>query len=93
MNINKFNSGGSTFPPMDAGTHPAVCVGVIDIGTHTDTWEGKSITKDQIVLLFDFPTETIEIDGKQKPRCLSLKLTKSRHEKSKMRTSRRLARR
>ena len=66
MNINKFNNGGSHFPPMDAGSHAAVCVGVIDIGTHTETWEGKSFTKDQVILLFDFPTETIEIEGEQK---------------------------
>ena len=85
MNINQFNSGGQHYPPMDAGTYPAVCVGVVDIGTHTETWEGKEITRNQLILLFDFPTETIEINGEQKPRCMSLKLTKSTHDQAKLR--------
>ena len=85
MNINQFNSGGSSHPPMDAGTYFGVCVGVVDIGTHTETWEGKDIVRNQLILLFDFPTETIEINGEQKPRCQSLKLTKSTHEQAKLR--------
>jgi len=70
---------------MESGTFQAVCVGVVDIGTHTEEWQGKAITRDQLILLFDFPTEMIEINGEQKPRCLSLKLTKSQDEKSNMR--------
>jgi hypothetical protein len=85
MNINQFKNGGQDFEPLDAGTYAAVCVGVIDIGTHTTTWEGKAITRDQLILMFDLPTETIEINGEQKPRCLSLTLTKSMSDKSNMR--------
>jgi hypothetical protein len=85
MNINQFSKGGSSYPPMDAGTFTAICVGVVDIGTHSETWEGKELIKNQLVLLFDFPSEMIDIDGEQKPRCLSLKLTKSTHEQAKLR--------
>lgn len=86
MNIKDFNNGGGmNFPPMDAGTFHAVCSGVIDIGTHTETWDGKELVKNQLILLFDFPTETIEINGEEKPRCLSLKLTKSTNEQAKLR--------
>jgi hypothetical protein len=35
--------------------------------------------------MFDFPTETIEINGEQKPRCISITLTKSTHEQAKLR--------
>ena len=67
---------------MEAGMHLAVCVGVVDIGTHTETWEGKELIRNQLMLLFDFPTETIDINGEQKPRCMSLKLTKSNRDTS-----------
>ena len=82
MNINQFKNNGDhkNIPPLDAGTYSAVCSGVIDIGTHMKEWKGEETPKNQLILMFDFPTETIEIDGKQMPRCLSLKLTKSMHE-------------
>lgn len=86
MNINKFkNGGGNQFPPMSPGTYPAVCSGVIDIGTQSTEYNGEHKTQNQLILMFDFPTETVEIDGQQNPRCLSLKLTKSVHEKSALR--------
>jgi len=84
MNLNQFNNGGQHFDPMEAGSHPAVCVGVVDIGTHTETWDGKDLTRSQLILMFDFPTETIEINGEHKPRCMSLKLTKSTHKQAKL---------
>jgi len=85
MNINQFKNGGNNFPPMNAGTYPAVCSGVIDIGTQSVDFAGEHKSTPQLILLFDFPTETIEIDGEQKPRCLSLKMTKSVHEQAKLR--------
>ena len=72
MNINQFkNGGGNQFPPMSAGTYPAVCSDVIGIGTQSTEYNGEHTTQNQLILLFDFPTETIKIDGQQKPRCLS----------------------
>jgi len=87
MNINQFTGrdGGSNIPPMEGGTFTAVCSGVVDLGTHTTEWNGEVKQRNQLLLMFDFPTETIEIQGKEMPRCLSIKLTKSQHENSKFR--------
>jgi len=84
MNLKNFKNG-EDFPLMSAGTYPAVCAGVVDIGTQRTEYNGEHSTQNQLILLFDFPTETIEINGVQKPRCLSLKLRKSVHEKASLR--------
>ena len=86
MNINQFKGDNeSKYPPLGAGTYGAVCSGVIDIGTHITEWNGEQKTRNQLILMFDLPDETIEVDGKKMPRCLSLKLTKSKHENSTLR--------
>jgi len=61
-----------TIPPTPEGTYPAVCRGVIGIGTHNTGFKnpktGKENWANQVVLLFELPTERIEINGKEVPR-------------------------
>lgn len=53
-------------PPLEAGPYMAVCTAVIDIGQHYS--EKSKTVKNQLLFLFDVPSETIEIDGVRKLR-------------------------
>ena len=67
-------------PPLDGGTYIFVCVGVIDLGEQrNETYKNYS---DKIMLIFEIPSETLEIDGEQKPRWLSKEYTCSLSAKS-----------
>ena len=59
-------------PPTPEGTYVAVCRGVIGVGTHNTGFKDPKTNKDkwanQVVLLFELPTERIEIGGKDVPR-------------------------
>ena len=68
-------------PPMEPGTYMGVCIGVVDIGEQTSTFGTKTDTKDRILFVIEFPSETIEIDGERKPRQLSKEVTKTNSEK------------
>lgn len=72
-------------PPMEAGTYFARCCGVIDLGEQLTSFEGKSKETKQLLLMFEFPSETIERDGEKKPRWMSQIYTMSVHEKSRLR--------
>jgi hypothetical protein len=69
-------------PPMPAGTYTAICVGVIDIGEQHNTKYNNY--QDKVMLIFEIPSETIEINGEKKPRWLSQELSASLNEKSKL---------
>jgi len=53
----------SDFQQVPAGTHPAYCYAVIDLGFQS----GPYGTKPQLILAFEYPMEIIEIDGESKP--------------------------
>lgn len=70
-------------PPVDAGVYMGVCVGVIDLGEqYSEMFKNYS---NKIKFVFDLPTETIEVDGKQEPRQLSMEFTISTGKKAKLR--------
>ena len=73
---------GSSIPPVDGGTYIAVCVGIIDIGEQLNEQFKKYA--DNVLILWELPSETVEIDGEQKPRWLSKSFTVSLNEKSKL---------
>ena len=74
---------GSSIPIMEAGAYPAVCIGIIDIGDQFNKVYDKYTRK--CVFQFEIPSETIEIDGEQKPRVISATYTASLAEKSNLR--------
>ena len=82
-NIGKWRK--PSAPPLDAGTYTARCTGVIDIGWQITSYKGQEKEQPQIILIFEFPTETIEVDGELKPRWMSQIYTKSTYEKAKLR--------
>lgn len=73
------------FPVTPQGLHTAVCYGLVDCGTHEEVWQGQPHDRHVLFVLFELPTETIEIDGVTKPRGISQKYTLSLHPKSALR--------
>lgn len=83
--IAKEKSGGSSFSPIEAGTYPARCCGVIDLGLQHIEWQGQHKDQEKVMLMFELPTERIEVEGEDKPRWLSVRYTVSLNEKAGLR--------
>lgn len=56
-------------PTVDPGVYVGICVGIIDLGEQYSEKYKNYSNKMQIV--FDLPTETVEVDGKHEPKQLS----------------------
>lgn len=70
-------------PPVPAGQYLAVCVGVYDMGEqYSEKYKNYS---PKLMITFDIPSVTIEVDGKQEPRQLSREFTISGKNNSKLR--------
>lgn len=80
MSLRTKKKSGPSAPPMDAGTYPAVCVGVIDLGHQHNPYRKEYIAK--VLLIWEIPSQRIQKDGEDKPRWLSEYFTNSLHEKS-----------
>lgn len=83
--IAKEKTGGSSITPVEAGTYPARCCGVIDLGLQHIEWQGQKKEQEKVMLMFELPTERITVDGEDKPRWLSIRYTVSLHEKAGLR--------
>lgn len=68
--------------PLEAGTYPARCVQLIDLGIQYNPLSDKN--QRQVMLVWELPTETITIDGEEKPRTISDTYTLSLNEKAKL---------
>lgn len=80
MSLKIKKKSGSSVPPMEAGTYPAVCVGIVDLGEQYN--EAFKKYTDKMLFIWEIPSQTIEIDGENKPRWLSKDFSASLHEKS-----------
>ena len=83
MSLYASASGESAIAPIDAGTYPAVCYGLIDIGLQWSETYKKSSPK--VVILWELPTEKIEIGGEEKSRAISQTYTASLNERAALR--------
>lgn len=83
--IAKEKSGGGNFTPIEAGTYPARCCGVIDLGLQHTEYQGQKKDQEKVLLMFEFPTERIETEDGDKPRWLSVRYTVSLNEKAGLR--------
>lgn len=54
---------GKTFAQAPEGTHPAACVGLVDLGTHEDVYKGKAKENRKVLILFELLTEEVNEDG------------------------------
>ena len=60
----------------------AVCIGVIDLGEqYSEVYKNYA---NKVLLIFEFPTEMVEVDGEKKPRWISREFTFSTSKKSKL---------
>ncbi len=78
---------GANLPQCPAGLRPARCYSVVDIGTQTDNYDGRSNTRRQVVLTFETPLDLIEDGSKYdgQPFALSQFYTASLSPKAKLR--------
>lgn len=72
-------------PPVEPGTYIAVCIGAVDLGEQETAFNGKTKYVNQIQIIYELPSELIEIDGEEQPRQLSRRFTISLSAKSNLR--------
>lgn len=80
MSLVAKQSGGGSIAPIEAGTHPAVCVSLIDIGEQFNETFKKSSRK--VVIQWEITDEQITVEGKQVNRTMSQTYTMSLNERS-----------
>lgn len=80
MSLKVKNRNKPALPPIDGGTYPAVCVGVVDLGEQNN--EKFKKYEDKVLLIWELPSVLIEVDGEQKPRWLSKDFSATLNEKS-----------
>lgn len=83
MSLTVKETGGGGSAPIEAGSYPARCVGVVDLGIQHNDFNNKN--QEKVRLIFELPTERVQIDGEDKPRWLSKPYTASLHEKATLR--------
>lgn len=72
------------YTPIEPGTYPAKCVGLIDLGTQTSTFENEAKAVHKVLVSFEIlDPETRRNDGT--PFVVSKRFTLSKHEKSALR--------
>lgn len=67
-------------PPIEGGTYPAVCVGIVDLGEQLNENYKKYSAK--VILIFELPGQTVTVDGEEKPRWLSREFTAALGDKA-----------
>lgn len=80
MGLKVKNKRGPSLPPIDGGTYPAVCVCIADLGEQRN--EKFKKYEHKVLLIWELPGVTVEIEGEQKPRWLSKDFTATLNEKS-----------
>jgi len=73
----------SSTPPLEAGSYPARCVQVIDIGDQMNDLSGK--LQREVMILFEIPSERINVNGEDKPRIMKEIYTLSLTDKANLR--------
>ena len=74
----------ATYAPAPAGTHPAVCVGLIDLGTLESTFEGETKSARKLLLQFEVTDPELRRDD-GRPFTVSKRFTQSLHKKAALR--------
>ena len=83
MSLTVTAKGGPSIPILEAGTYPAVCYGLIDIGLQYN--EMYKSASNKVIIIWEIPGETITIDGEEKPRVMSQTYTASLSERAALR--------
>lgn len=80
----KENSG-SGFTPAPEGTHLARCIRLIDLGTQKNEYQGKISFREEVVVQWELPNETIDTESGPQPMIVSKFYTISLNEKANLR--------
>lgn len=80
--IARASSGGS-YEPIPAGTYTGVCYSIIDLGVQVN--EKFGIKSRKIMITWELPDETMEVDGETKPKVIGKEYTLSLSEKGNLR--------
>lgn len=83
MSLTVNGESAPSIAPVEEGTHLGVCSMLIDLGMQYSEVYKKSQRK--VLIGWELPDETIEIDGEQKPRVMSKRYTANLSEKSNLR--------
>ena len=83
MSLTVKETGGGGSAPIEAGSYPARCVGVVDLGIQHNDFNDKD--QEKVRLIFELPTERTQSDGEDRPRWQSKAYTASLHEKATLR--------
>ena len=67
LTVKETKGGGGA--PIEPGAYPARCVGVVDLGIQHNDFNNKD--QEKVRLIFELPTERVQVDGEDKPRWLS----------------------
>ena len=71
-------------PTVEPGVYFAVCIGVIDLGEqYSEKFKNYS---NRVQFVWELPSETIEVDGKQEPKQLSKEFAVATKKNSSLRT-------
>lgn len=80
------DSGGGDFEQPPVGTHPAICIKVIDIGTQKGEYMGQATIRRQCIIGWELPNELMTSQGYEgKPFTVSKFYTASLSEKANLR--------
>lgn len=61
------NGGGGNFEPAPAGKHLARCVGMIELGTLTEDYQGVPKTQRKVAIQFEFPALPLKVFKEGEP--------------------------
>lgn len=76
---------GGSFTPAPVGTHVARCIKLIDLGTQHGEYMGEPTRRNQVLVTWELPEESITVDGKDVPQTTSKFYTNSLGEKANLR--------
>jgi hypothetical protein len=79
MSLSITSTGGGDYPTIPLGLNKARCVGVIDLGTQEQTWQGETSYKHQVFVQFEVPTA---LDKDSNPLTIGKFYNANFHEKS-----------
>lgn len=79
------DNGGGSFTPAPIGTHVARCIRLTDLGTQHGEYKGQPTRRNQVLVTWELPDESIEVDGKEMPVTASRFYTNSLGEKANLR--------
>lgn len=85
MSLKSTAKGGGNFTPVPAGSHPAWCFSIVDLGTQKTEYMGTPKLTPQVRIGFEVPSETIVIEGVEKPMTIHQEYTNSLSEKANLR--------